>query len=408
MTSAPAIDVRNDFPALDVPARGRRLVYLDNAATTLKPTPVVDAITRYYREYSANIHRGVYEMSERASTAFEEARSTMARFIGAEGGHVIFTMGTTDAINVVARSWGEHQVGSGDEIVLSPIEHHANLVPWQQIAERTGATLRFLPTTDGGTLIEEEIEGAIGERCRLVAVTAMSNVTGYRPPIERIVAAAHRVGARVLIDGAQYATHAPVSVASLGCDFFVFSGHKMCGPTGIGVLWVNDGAVAEMQPSQFGGAMIERVTLNGATWAHVPERFEAGTPHIAGAIGIAAAADYLSAIGMDRIEAHERELAEQLRDGLSEMGWVTVLGDAPAERRAGIVSFVLDGAHPHDVGSMLDQLGVAVRTGLHCAQPLIDRFGTPGTVRASFYLYNTPDDVQALLHGLVRVHAILG
>jgi cysteine desulfurase/selenocysteine lyase len=402
-------DVRAQFPALSRKMRGHDLIYFDNGATSLKPQCVVDALDGYYREYSANIHRGVYEMSGFATAQYDRARETVARFIGAdpETGTVIFTRGATESTNMVAVSWGMRHLKPGDEIVLTELEHHSNMVPWQELARRTGARIRFIPLTPGGSITPEAVTATIGSATRLVAVTAMSNVTGYMPPIEQIISEAHAVGALVLLDGAQYVSHRPINVVDLGCDFLVFSGHKMCGPTGVGVLYARTSLLEEMDPFLFGGDMIERVTVDGATWARIPEKFEAGTPNIAGAIGMGRAAEYLMEIGMQYIAAHEDDLYRYAVGRLSELDYISEYGDAPVTERGGIYSFAMAGVHPHDVGSLLDQQGIAVRTGFHCAQPLMDHFGVTGTVRASFYLYNTRDEIDRFVSALQRIREIL-
>ncbi|MCG8478749.1 MAG: SufS family cysteine desulfurase [Spirochaetales bacterium] len=403
------VGLRSHFPALSEKMRGRDLVYFDNGATSLKPKEVVDALTAYYLEYSANIHRGVYEMSARATTEYDVAREAVRRMLGVtEGaGEVIFTRGTTESINLVAYAWGLNRLGPGDEILLTPMEHHSNLVPWQQIAKRTGATLRYIPLTGGGSITAEAIHSSITGRTRLVAVTAMSNVTGYVPPLDLIIAEAHRRGALVLLDGAQYVSHHPVDVDALDCDFLAFSGHKMCGPTGIGVLYAKQHLLEEMDPFMYGGDMIQRVQLEDSTWAHVPEKFEAGTPNIAGAIGIGAAARFLTDVGMAAIAAHERDVYRYARERMASLDYITEYGDAPEEERGGIYSFSMRDVHPNDVGALLDQQGIAVRTGFHCAQPLMDHFGVGGTVRASFYLYNTPEEIDRFVEAVMRVHAML-
>ena len=402
--------LREEFPALREPMRGHDLIYFDNGATSLKPQRVIDAVTEYYREYSANIHRGVYEMSGRATAAYDDARTAVKRLLRvADGeGEAVFTRGTTESINMVAGGWGGRHLAEGDEIVVSPMEHHSNMVPWQQIARRTGAQISYFPLTADGSFTEDAVEQTIGPRTRIVAVSAMSNVTGYMPPVNAIVERAHAMGARVLLDGAQYVSHHPTDVNALGCDFLAFSGHKMCGPTGIGVLYGRMDALEEMDPFLFGGDMISRVTLDGATWAHIPERFEGGTPNIAGAIGIGTAADYLLSVGPDAIVDHERRLSRKLRRALQEFDDLTVYGEAGDDPHGGIVSFNMDGLHPNDVGTLLDQQGIAVRTGFHCAQPFMDHFGITGTVRASLYLYNTEEEVDAFVHAVGRVRDVLG
>ncbi len=392
-----------DFPILSARSRGKDFVYLDNGATSLKPRSVIEAITSYYTEYSVNIHRGVYEMSERATAEYDRSREDVAALIDAPtDGQVIFTSGTTESINMVAFSWAVGHVSSGDEILVTLLEHHSNLVPWQQVCRATGAELRFLPIGPDGVVSQDRIDEAITTKTRVVAVTGMSNVTGYVPPHHTIVATARERGAAVVMDGAQFVAHRPVSVQELPVDFLAFSAHKMCGPTGIGALYVAPGRVAEMEPYQYGGDMIQAVHATESTWAPAPARFEAGTPNIAGAIGFGAATRYVRDVGMDAIAAHETELGRYLRDKVGELDFVTLYG-VPG---TGICSFNVRGVHPHDVGTGLDQLGIAVRTGFHCAQPLMEHFNVTGTVRASLYFYNRPEDVDALVAGLVRIRDI--
>lgn len=401
--------IRSDFPALTGKMRGKELIYLDNGATSLKPQRVLDAVQEYYGGYSANIHRGVYEMSERATAAYDRARQSLYRLLGVqeEEGEIVFTRGTTEAINLVAYAWGMNRLVDGDEIVLTAMEHHSNLVPWQQVARRTGATLRFVPLTPDGSLTRHDIVDTIGNRTKIVAITAMSNVTGYMPPLETIISEAHRNGALVLLDGAQFVSHHPIDVAQLGCDFLAFSGHKMCGPTGIGALYARRDLLEQMEPFQFGGDMIREVELEKSTWANIPEKFEAGTPNIAGAIGMGAAAEYLMETGLDEIAGHEQSLNRYMRSAIGELDYLTTYGPLQDDERGGIFSFNLAGVHPHDVGSLLDQQGIAVRTGFHCAQPLMSHFGITGTVRASFYLYNTVDEIDRFIEALRRLYAIL-
>lgn len=389
--------------------RGKSLVYLDNGATTLKPRVVIDAVQEYYRDYSANIHRGVYEMSERATAAYDDARAALYRFLGVEKktGEIIFTRGTTESVNLVAYAWGMNTLGPGDEILTSELEHHSNLVPWQQVAKRTGADLRFIPLTPTGVITEEAVSRAVTSRTRLVAITAMSNVTGHIPPLKHIISEAHRHGALVLLDAAQYAGHHAVNVTDLDCDFLTFSGHKMCGPTGIGGLYARRSLLERMEPFHYGGDMIREVTTEGSTWAEVPEKFEAGTPNIAGAIGMAAAVKYLEDVGMDAIVATEAKLNSYIHEAARHIDYLTSFGPVESDSRGAIFSFNLEGIHPHDVGSLLDQQGIAVRTGFHCAQPLMKRFGVTGTVRASFYLYNTTDEIDRLMEAIQRLYTIL-
>ena len=396
---------RADFPILSSKMRGKDLVYLDNGATSLKPRAVIDAISDYYSSYSANIHRGVYEMSERATVDFDRARSDILSFIGGtERGQLLFTSGATESINLVAFSWAVGQLSSGDEILLTAMEHHSNLVPWQQVCRATGAILKFMDLTPEGTIVHDSIRGAFTDRTRLVAVTGMSNVTGYVPPHHQIIEVAAERGVPVLMDGAQLVAHKPVSVDDPPVDFLVFSAHKMCGPTGMGALFVRNERLAEMSPYKYGGDMIQSVTKNDATWARAPEKFEAGTPNIAGAIGFGAAVRYLQQVGMERIADHEVELGTYLRDSLEALDFVQAYG-VPG---TGTTSFNVNGVHPHDVGSLLDQQGIAVRTGFHCAQPFMDHFHISGTIRASLYFYNTVGDVDRLVAGLTRVYDIFG
>ena len=399
---------RVDFPALDRNDPG--LVYLDNGATALKPRTVIDAITEYYTDYSANIHRGVYEMSARATVAYDEARVAVKTLLGVDDrqGELLFTRGTTEALNMLAYSWAQHTVQRGQRIVLTPLEHHSNLVPWQQLAQGVGAELTFLDLDAEGALTEAAIDAAIDKHTALVAITGMSNVTGYRPPLESIVRAAHNHGAAVVVDAAQLASHHPVDVTTMGVDFLTCSAHKMCGPTGIGALYARRERLEQMQPFHFGGGMIQNVGLHTATWARVPEKFEAGTPNIAGAIGFGAAARYLAGIGMQHVAAHERELGGYLNECVDKRNYLRRYGKLPIDRAAGVCSFSVPGAHPHDVGSLLDQLGIAVRTGFHCAQPLMAHFGIDGTIRASLYLYNTRDDIDRFMNALDRVVDVLG
>lgn len=401
--------LRAQFPVLSERMRGESLIYFDNSATSLKPDRVLAAIDQYNRRYSANIHRGVYELSERATIAYDDARRSVKELIGADDAvsEVIFTRGTTESINIVAFAWALNVLRAGDEIVLTPMEHHSNLVPWQQVARRTGASLRYIDIDESASISPEAIENAIGPATRLVAITGMSNVTGYVPPLDLVVERAKRVGARVLVDGAQYVSHHPVRVEDLGCDFLAFSGHKMCGPTGIGALYAKRELLEEMDPYQFGGDMISTVDLYDTTWARIPEKFEAGTPNISGAVGMGEAARFLIETGLEAISHHERDLTQYMMERLDELPWVEQYGAHDIDHRAGICSFNLIGVHSHDVGSFLDQKGIAVRTGFHCAQPLMKHFGISGTVRASFYLYNTREEIDRFIETLQRVYAIL-
>ncbi|MFP4115470.1 MAG: aminotransferase class V-fold PLP-dependent enzyme [Spirochaetales bacterium] len=401
--------IRADFPILEQPMRGKPLVYLDNGATSLKPQSVIDAEIEYLRGISANIHRGVYELSERATNLFDEAREKVKRFIGAsEEGEAVFTKGSTEASNIVAFAWGTKFLKPGDEILTTEVEHHANLIPWQEVSRRTGAELTFVELGPAGEITADAVEAALTDRTRVVAITGMSNVTGFMPPIAQISAAAHARGAIVVVDGPQLVSHYPVNVAELDADFLTFSGHKMCGPTGIGVLYGRKQILEEMDPLLYGGDMIVRVYRDRATYRGVPDKFETGTPNISGAIGLGAAVDYLSSVGMERIAAHEEEVLDYAVERLSAVDNVTLYGPRDVRQRGGILSFNVEGVHPHDVGSILDGEGIAVRTGFHCAQPFMRYLGTPGTVRASFYLYNRREDVDRLVAALARVQDVFG
>lgn len=394
--------IREDFPILSQITRsGHPLVYLDNAATSQKPRPVIDAIAGFYRSGNANIHRGLYELSERASAAVDEARNRVARFLGTpSAAEIVFTRGTTEAINLVAQSWGRSTLRSGDEVLVTGMEHHSNLVPWQLVCQQTGARLRAVPITDRGELDLEAFDRLLGDSTRLLAVGHVSNALGTVNPVRELTARAHAKGALVLVDGAQSAPHLPIDVGELGCDFFAFSGHKLYGPTGVGVLYGRAAILAEMPPWQGGGDMIDQVTLEHSTWAAPPARFEAGTPPIAEIVGLAAALDYIESIGLDRIGAWECELLRLATARIGALPGVRLVGTAPD--KAAVLSFLLEGVHPHDLGTILDDQGVAVRAGHHCAQPVMARFGIPATVRASFAFYNTPDEIEALVHGVQR------
>ena len=397
--------VRRDFPILGREVRGRPLVYLDNAATTQKPRAVLDALTRHYTESNANIHRGVHYLSETATQAHEAARATMQRFFNArEAREVIFTRNATEGINLVAQTFGRTQVGAGDEIVITGMEHHSNIVPWQLLREQTGATLRVAPITDDGELEWDELERLVGPRTKLVAVVHLSNSLGTVNPVRRVVELAHAHGAAVLIDGAQAAYHFPVDVQALDCDFYVATGHKLYGPTGIGVLYGKAERLEAMPPYQGGGDMISSVTFEKTTYNALPYKFEAGTPHIAGAIGLAAAVDYLTGLGLDQVAAHERGLLAYGTEALRQVPGVRLIGTA--SEKASILSFVMEGVHPHDIGTVVDQEGVAIRTGHHCTQPVMDRFGIPATARASLAMYNTRDDIDALIRALGRAREV--
>ena len=389
---------RADFPALHQQVHGRPLTYLDNAATTQKPQVVIDAVRHYYERDNANVHRGVHALSERATKAFEGARRTVARFLGADHREVIFTRGATEAVNLVAQTFGRQRVGPGDEVVVTTLEHHSNIVPWQLLCEERGARLVPAPIDDAGDLDLEVLERLLGPKVRLLAVTQVSNALGTVTPLDQITALARARGIPVLVDGAQGVPHLGADVRTLGADFYVWSGHKVYGPTGIGVLWGRREHLLAMPPWQGGGDMIRSVTFEKTTFNELPYKFEAGTPHIAGAIGLAAALDYLTAIGLPAIEAHEAALLAEAEAALRSLPDVRLIG-AP-RRRAGALSFLLGDVHPHDLATIVDRQGVAIRAGHHCAQPLMKRLGLPATSRASFALYNTHADVEALVQAL--------
>jgi cysteine desulfurase/selenocysteine lyase len=395
--------VRADFPALHQQVNGRPLVYLDNAATTQKPQAVLDALLGFYSRDCANVHRGVHALSQRATDAYEGARENVARFLNARPREIVFTRGTTEAINLVAYSYGS-RLSPGDEILITELEHHSNIVPWQMLAERTGARLRVAPIDDRGEIILEEFQRLLGPRTRIVAVAHVSNALGTVNPVEEICRLAHTYGARVLVDGAQAVPHLAVDVRALDCDFYAFSGHKIYGPTGIGVLFGRWELLEAMPPYQGGGDMIRSVTFEKTLYNDPPYRFEAGTPHIAGAIGLAAAIEYVTRLGLEEIRRHEQQLLEAATRALEEIPGVRIVGTAA--HKAAVVSFVLDGVHPHDVATVLDHEGVAVRAGHHCAQPLMERFGLPATTRASFALYNTLEEVDALARAVRRAREL--
>ena len=401
--------LRDRFPTLAQEVNGRPLVYLDNAATAQKPREVLDALARFYAADNANVHRGIHELSARATDAYEGARGRVARFLGiADPAELVWTRGTTEALNLVALGWAANHLGWGDEILLSVLEHHSNLVPWQMVAARTGAKLRFLDIDAEGRLDLSGIDGLINARTRIVSVGHVSNALGTVNPVRELAERAHARGAIMVVDGAQSAPHLPVDVEALGCDFFAFSGHKMCGPTGIGGLWGRRALLEEMQPVLGGGDMIDTVELERSTWAPLPHRFEAGTPHIAGAVGLGAAVDFLDGVGMDAVEAHGRALLGYALERLADVPDLTVFGPGDPAERSGVVSFTLADVHPHDLATILDAEGVAIRAGHHCAQPLMRRLGVSATARASFYLYNGFDDVDRLVAALHHARALFG
>jgi len=406
--------VRADFPVLTREVHGRPLVYLDNASSSHKPRQVLDAERAFVEQHYSNVHRGVHTLSQEATDSYEAARGTIAGFIGAQHDEVVFTKNATEAYNLVAYSFGNAAAGSrfaigpGDEVCVTEMEHHSNLVPWQMLCERTGATLRWLPLTDEGRLDLADLDRLVNERTKVLAFVHVSNILGTANDVEALVQRAREVGAYTLLDGAQSAPHQSVDVTQLGVDFFVFTGHKMLAPSGIGVLWGRKELLDAMPPFMGGGSMIETVQMSGSTYAPAPERFEAGTPVISQAVALAAACDYLSAVGLDCITEHERALTGQLLDGLRTLPGASVLGPDTDEMRGSAVSFVVDGVHPHDVGQSLDDLGIAVRVGHHCAAPVCRRFGVPATARASSYLYNTAAEIDALLSGIEQVQRFWG
>ena len=397
--------IREQFPILRRRVHGQPLVYLDNAATTQKPQRVIDRLARYYSEENANIHRGVHELSVEATDAYDAAREQVRRFLNAAAAReIVFVRGTTEAINLVAATFGRARVGKGDEVVISVMEHHSNTVPWQMLCEEREARLRIVPMTDAGELRLDEYARLLGPRTRLVSVTHVSNALGTVNPVEQIVQLAHDRGIPVLIDGAQAVAHMPIDVQALGCDFYAFSGHKVFGPTGVGVLYGRTALLDAMPPYQGGGDMIRSVTFERTLYNDVPFRFEAGTPNIAGALGLAAALEYLTDVGLDRVAAHEHDLLVYGTEMLSRITGLRLTGTAP--RKAAILSFVIDGLHPHDIGTILDRDGVAIRAGHHCCQPLMARLSVPATARASLALYNTREEIDRLVASLQAARAV--
>jgi cysteine desulfurase/selenocysteine lyase len=399
--------IRADFPILKLKVNGKPLVYVDNAASSQMPQAVLDRLVRYQTTEHSNIHRAVHYLSETATAEYETARRKLAAFINArEEREVIFTSGTTDAINLVAHGYGRKFIGAGDEIVLTTLEHHANIVPWQMVAEEKGARIRVVPVNDRGELMFEEYLKLLGPRTRLVGVGHVSNALGTINPVREMIAAAHERGIPVLVDGAQAAPHMQLDMQDLDCDFYAFSGHKMFGPTGIGVLYGKAAWLEKMQPYKGGGDMILSVTFEKTVYNVIPGKFEAGTPPIAAAIALGAAADYINGIGIARIHAHETDLLDYATDRMNRLPGVRIIGTA--EKKAAVLSFVVEGVHPHDVGTLLNEEGIAVRTGHHCAQPVMQRFGIPATSRASFAFYNTHAEVDALVSGIKRVQKVFG
>lgn len=395
-------NIRKDFPILSKKVDGHQLVYLDNAATSQKPQSVIDAITNFYTEHNSNIHRAIYTLGEETTTLYEQARAKVAQFINADPSEIIFTKGTTESINLVASTWAQQHIAKGDEILISQMEHHSNMIPWQQCAQKKGAVLKYIPVTPDGKLDYTALPSLLSKKTKLVAVTHVSNVLGTRNDIAQIIKAAHSVGAKVLIDAAQSVLHEPIDVKKLTCDFLAFSGHKMLGPTGIGVLYIKKDLHDQMPPYQFGGGMVYEADSFTASWQKAPQKFEAGTPPIAQAVGLAAAIEYMQKnISFDALQKHEAALCSQLIEGLSSLKKVRILGPIEQLKKSGhLVSFTIDGMHPHDSAAALSKKGICVRAGNHCAQPLAKLLQISGSVRASFYVYNTPEEVEQLIKAI--------
>ena len=401
------VTIRREFPTLEQSVNGRPLVYLDNAATSQKPWVVLDALRAYYENDNSNVHRGIHELSRRATVAYEESRAKVADWVGAaEPAEIIWTRGTTEAINLVSTAWGLDNVGEGDEILISVLEHHSNIIPWQLLARRTGAVIKYIELDEQGRWILDELPRLLTDRTKVVAISHVSNALGTVNPVKRVAAAAHEVGALVLVDGAQGAVHMKVDVQDLGVDCYAFSGHKMCGPTGIGALWARRDLLDSMEPYQGGGEMIHFVGRDESSWATVPHKFEAGTPNIAGAIGMGAAIDFLSGVGMDAIAKHEHELLEYALERMNAVDGIRIYGPQSPDEHSALISFTLGDAHPHDISTILDSEGIAVRAGHHCAQLAMQHFGISATARASIYLYNTESDIDRLIEGLEQVRSI--
>ena len=399
--------IRREFPTLEQSVNGRPLVYLDNAATSQKPRVVLDALRAYYENDNSNVHRGIHELSRRATVAYEESRAKVADWVGAaEPAEIIWTRGTTEAINLMSTAWGLDNVGEGDEILISVLEHHSNIIPWQLLARRTGAVIKYIELDEQGRWILDELPRLLTDRTKVVAISHVSNALGTVNPVKRVAAAAHEVGALVLVDGAQGAVHMKVDVQELGVDCYTFSGHKMCGPTGIGALWARRDLLDSMEPYQGGGEMIHFVGRDESSWATVPHKFEAGTPNIAGAIGMGAAIDFLSGVGMDAIAKHEHELLEYALERMNAVDGIRIYGPQSPDEHSALISFTLGDAHPHDISTILDSEGIAVRAGHHCAQLAMQHFGISATARASIYLYNTESDIDRLIEGLEQVRSI--
>ena len=401
------VTIRREFPTLEQSVNGRPLVYLDNAATSQKPRVVLDALRAYYENDNSNVHRGIHELSRRATVAYEESRAKVAGWVGAaEPSEIVWTRGTTEAINLVSTAWGLDNVGEGDEILISVLEHHSNIIPWQLLARRTGAVIKYIELDQQGRWILDELPRLLTDRTKVVAISHVSNALGTVNPVKRVAAAAHEVGALVLVDGAQGAVHMKVDIQELGVDCYAFSGHKMCGPTGIGALWARRDLLDSMEPYQGGGEMIHFVGRDESSWATVPHKFEAGTPNIAGAIGMGTAIDFLSGVGMDAIAKHERELLEYALERMSAVDGIRIYGPQSPDEHSALISFTLGDAHPHDISTILDSEGIAVRAGHHCAQLAMQHFGISATARASIYLYNTESDIDRLIEGLEQVQGI--
>ncbi len=405
--SAALLDLAADFPILSRPIKGKRLAYLDNGATTQKPAAVIEAERLFYEQSNANIHRGVHWLSQHSTDLYEQGRESVRRLLNADRAQeIVFTRGTTESINLVAFSWGRANIKAGDEILITAMEHHSNIVPWQILCEQTGAHLRVAPVTDSGELDLDAYKTLLNARTRLVGIAHVSNAMGTVNPVQTLVQLAHEAGALALVDGAQAVAHQQVDVQALGCDFYAFSGHKLYGPTGIGALYVRYDVLKDMPPWQGGGDMIYTVSFEKTTYADVPQRFEAGTPNIAGVVGLDAAIRYTETVGLDLIAAHEQALLDHATQAVQALPGIRIIGTAP--HKAAILSFLVDGIHPHDLGTILDTEGVAIRAGHHCAMPLMTRFGVPGTARASFALYNTPEDVEALVAALSKAQKLFG
>ena len=399
--------IRREFPTLEQAVNGRPLVYLDNAATSQKPKVVLDALRSYYEDDNSNVHRGIHELSRRATVAYEESRAKVASWVGAnEPSEIVWTRGTTEAINLVSSAWGLDNVGEGDEILISVLEHHSNIIPWQLLARRTGAVIKYIELDEQGRWILDDLPHLLTDRTKIVAISHVSNALGTVNPVKRVAAAAHEVGALVLVDGAQGAVHMKVDVKDLGADYYAFSGHKMCGPTGIGALWARRDLLDSMEPYQGGGEMIHFVGRDESSWATVPHKFEAGTPNIAGAIGMGAAIDFLSEVGMDAIAEHEQKLLGYALERMNKVDGICIYGPQSPDEHSALISFTLGDAHPHDISTILDSEGIAVRAGHHCAQLAMQHFGISATARASIYLYNTESDIDRLIEGLEQVRSI--